>query len=261
MVVDGQCHALAYLPQGKRTGEAGLAPHPVWVSTEKRKSQLWTVQPLASCSTDYAMLSPGLHVKCQLLLSSLTKLKLAQQQCHLVYGKGILWHKVLFVALVRQQQTVDIRSNIEKVTSNCVLTLWLPITDSYCLPAARTGKVTNITYGNIALTHPPAPLRRHGARLTAVCSVELGTSGSSTRQPLRHHGSTDGCTDQLLLWGRNSQVCQQMIGYPAHCWGGTWAEITLHSYTQLKEQIHILTDRACYCMRLWLYTDSRVNVK
>jgi len=40
MVVDGQCHALAYLPQGMRPGEAGLAPDPVRVSTEKRKSLL-----------------------------------------------------------------------------------------------------------------------------------------------------------------------------------------------------------------------------
>lgn len=155
--------------------------------------------------------------------------------------QGVLWHKALSVAPVSQQQTVNIIPKIQKVTSNCVLTLWLPLTDSCSLPTTRTGKVSNIIYGNIALTHPPAPLRRRGAHRTAICWVELGTSGSSTHQTLRHRGSTDGCTDQLLLWGHNTQVCQQMIGYPAHCWGGTWTEIMLHIYTNLKEQIYILT--------------------
>jgi hypothetical protein len=167
--------------------------------------------------------------------------------------QGVPWHKVLFVAPVSQQQTVNIKSKIQKVISNCVLTLWLLPTDFYSLPTTRTGKVNNIIYGNIALTHPPAPQRRHGAHLTGACWVELGMSGASTRQPLRHHGSTDGCTDQLLLWGHNTQECQQMIGYPAHCWGGTWTEITLHIYTKIKEHIHILTDRACCFMTLWLY--------
>ena len=165
-----------------------------------------------------------------------------------------LWQEVpLFVAPVSQQQTVNIKSKIQKVTSNCDLTLWLPLTDSYCLPITRTGKVNNVIYGNIALTHPPALLRRHGAHLTGVWWVELGMSGSSTHQLLRHRGSTDGCIDQLLLWAHNTQVCQQMIGCPAHCWGGNWTEITLHIYTKLREQIYIVTDGACCFVRLWLY--------